>query len=149
MSFHLFHRRPFLDADGDAQRPPPGSPIRPRPAGSLPDRALLFWRERRSDWSVGPSASPRFPTSPRLPRGVSEFGLLSCSHRFTRVRCGACTLEDGGGESANGSRTVYEGEGELAHSCNQRHAATDRGFLKVDLEDGPNPHAQDFTPGEN
>jgi hypothetical protein len=39
--------------------------------------------------------------------------------------------------------------GEFAHSCNQRHAATDRGFLKVGLEDGPNPCAQDFTPGGN
>lgn len=35
--------------------------------------------------------------------------------------------------------------GELAQSCNQCHTATDHGFVKVDLDDVPNPYAQDFS----
>ncbi len=33
----------------------------------------------------------------------------------------------------------------LEQSCNQCHAATDHGFVKVDLQDVPNPYAQDFS----
>ena len=34
---------------------------------------------------------------------------------------------------------------ELAHACNQCHEATDHGFVKIDLEDVPNPYPQDFS----
>jgi len=36
---------------------------------------------------------------------------------------------------------------ELAESCNQCHTATDHGFVRIDLDDVPNPYAQDFSPG--
>ncbi|PSQ85631.1 MAG: hypothetical protein BRD30_10455 [Bacteroidetes bacterium QH_2_63_10] len=54
------------------------------------------------------------------------------------------------GALAERARSAVESRlGELVHSYNQRHAATDRGFLKVGLEDGPNAYAQDVTPGGN
>lgn len=34
---------------------------------------------------------------------------------------------------------------DLAESCNQCHAATDHGFVKIDLDDVPNPFTQDFS----
>ncbi|MFB6097605.1 MAG: hypothetical protein ABEK84_00525, partial [Salinibacter sp.] len=36
----------------------------------------------------------------------------------------------------------------LARACNRCHAQTDHGFIRVDLEDVPNPYAQDFAPAE-
>lgn len=33
----------------------------------------------------------------------------------------------------------------LAQACNQCHATTDYGFIQVDLQDVPDPYAQDFT----
>jgi len=33
----------------------------------------------------------------------------------------------------------------LARSCNQCHQATDHGVVKINLEDVPNPYAQDFS----
>jgi hypothetical protein len=35
---------------------------------------------------------------------------------------------------------------ELARSCNQCHQATDHGFVRIDLEDVPNPYPQAFAP---
>jgi len=35
---------------------------------------------------------------------------------------------------------------DLERACNQCHTATKHGFVKVDLEDVPNPYAQDFSP---
>lgn len=37
---------------------------------------------------------------------------------------------------------------ELARACNQCHARTDHGFVRVDFEDLSNPYAQDFSPAE-
>jgi hypothetical protein len=36
---------------------------------------------------------------------------------------------------------------DLAQSCNQCHTATEHGVVRVDLDDVPNPYAQDFSPG--
>lgn len=33
----------------------------------------------------------------------------------------------------------------LAQACNQCHAQTDHGFVRIDLEDVSNPYSQDFT----
>lgn len=35
---------------------------------------------------------------------------------------------------------------DLSRACNQCHAATDHGFVRIDLDDVPNPYAQDFSP---
>jgi hypothetical protein len=42
---------------------------------------------------------------------------------------------------------VHERLQNVAQSCNQCHAATEHEFVTVDLEDVPNPYAQDFTTG--
>ncbi len=34
---------------------------------------------------------------------------------------------------------------DLARSCNQCHESTDHGFVRIDLEDVPNPYTQDFS----
>lgn len=34
---------------------------------------------------------------------------------------------------------------DLARSCNQCHAATEHEFVKIDLQDVPNPYTQDFS----
>ena len=34
---------------------------------------------------------------------------------------------------------------EVETSCNQCHAATDHGFVQIDLQEVPNPYAQDFS----
>jgi len=44
--------------------------------------------------------------------------------------------------------TVDERVNELAQACNQCHAQTDHGFVRIDLEDVPNPYPQDFAPSE-
>lgn len=36
----------------------------------------------------------------------------------------------------------------LAQSCNQCHQVTDHAFVRVNLEDVPNPYPQDFSPDE-
>lgn len=40
--------------------------------------------------------------------------------------------------------TVDERLQDMAHSCNQCHEATGYGFIRVDLQDVPNPYAQTF-----
>lgn len=37
---------------------------------------------------------------------------------------------------------------QMAEACNQCHAQTDHGFVRIDLEDVRNPYAQDFAPSE-
>jgi hypothetical protein len=37
---------------------------------------------------------------------------------------------------------------ELSRACNRCHAQTDHEFVRVDLEDAPNPYAQNFAPSE-
>jgi hypothetical protein len=42
---------------------------------------------------------------------------------------------------------VDERLAQLARACNQCHQVTDHGFVKIDLEDVPNPYPQDFSSG--
>lgn len=44
--------------------------------------------------------------------------------------------------------TVDQRVKELSRACNRCHAQTDHEFVRVKLEDAPNPYAQDFTPSE-
>lgn len=37
---------------------------------------------------------------------------------------------------------------QMAQACNQCHAQTDHGFVRIDLKDVPNPYVQDFAPSE-